>query len=271
MSVVVAVKDKQFNRYVLGADTQITFGTDYKTELSDGESKIITYQVGDYPKVLFGGVGRYKTLQILSFTKLISADDFIDNPNGFTAEWVFTVLVPRIQSIFLPLGLMTKSSDTEEELCMPNSFLFACEDKCYYITGDGCVHTIDDCWAIGSGAPLALGAIKNCDENPFKKVARAIRSTSEVIISVNDIIDYDVTIDIGKEKDYLATFDFDGVEKYWKEYLEQEETEENTCAALLKMYENSQKEFRAYKDIVKSIVDEDTFTKITTTYIEKEE
>lgn len=269
MSVVIAVKDEQFGRYIMGADTQMSFGEDYKRDMSDGESKIISYQVGDYPKVLLGGAGRYKTLQILSLTKLISADDFVDNPNGFSLEWVFTVLVPRMQSIFAPLGLMMKSPDNDQELWMPNSFIFACQDKCYYINGEGCVHPIEDCWAIGSGAPLALGAIKNFDENPMKKIARAITSTSEVITSVNDTIDYDMTIDIGNEKDYLSTFDFEGVEKYWVEYKEKQQEIENTETALLKLYEDTRAEFSAYVEAVKSVVDEETLSKISAAYDKK--
>lgn len=266
MSVVIAVKDEQFGRYILGADTQISFGEDYKADMGDGESKIMTYQIGNYPKVILGGVGRYKPLQVLSFTQLISADDFVSNPDGFSMEWVFTILVPRIQSIFIPLGLMVKNPENEAELCFPNTFLFACQDKCYYICGDGCVHTVDDAWAIGSGGPTAFGAIKNFDENPLKKVVRAITSTSQLHVSVNDTIDIEVTKEIGKEKQYFDAFDFEGVEKYWAEYKKQEEEQLNAETALLNLVRKSQAQFSAYKEIVKSIVDEETFSKISAAY-----
>lgn len=266
MSVVIAVKDEQFGRYIFGADTQVSFGEDYKLDMGDGESKIITYQVGNYPKAILGGVGRLKTLQILSFTQLLNADDFASNPDGFSMEWVFTVLVPRIQSMFIPLGLMTKGGDDGQELFFPNTFLFACQDKCYYICGDGCVHTVEDAWAIGSGGPTAIGAIRNFDENPLKKIARAITSTSQIHASVNDIMDIETTIDVGEEKKYFDTFDFEGLEAYWKEYIAKQQEEEDNMTALLKLYEDTRAEFSAYVDIVKSVVDEETFSKISAAY-----
>ena len=254
MSVVVAVKDKRFNRYIMCADTQLSFGG-LKKAMGEGQSKVIQYQVGNFPRAILGGVGRYKTLQILSLTSLLNADDYVNNPHGFSLEWVFTVLVPRIQSIFTPLHLMVHDKDNPDELIMPNSFLFACQDKCYYITGEGCVHPIADGWAIGEGSTLALGAITDVIENPFKKASRAVKTASQVYQSINDSVDYAVTVDVGEEQDYILQDDFDGLDKYWDKFMTTMQKEEDTRA-----------QFSAYVEVVKSIVDEETFSKISAAY-----
>ena len=256
MSVVVAVYDEINDRYVLGADTQVSAG-DLKYSLPANESKIWEYNVGgNFPKIIVGGAGMLRAMQVVQYTTLFCADDFLEYPDGFDCKWMCNEFVPRLLGALGLVGLLIDKRDEETGMtvkAMPCSFIIAYNNKCFTVSPDCVIKEIEDYGAIGSGNVVAYGGLyQSKGENPFKRVKEA---AGEHTIYVNKEVDFFTTEDIKGEEEFLIKEDYEGLEKFW------EETKIRQEANYLDLIH-----YREFKQLVKSKVSDELWEDIQTEF-----
>lgn len=179
MSVVIAVHDK--DRFVIGADKQASTGG-----TKDHASTKI-WQVSDLPGAVMGGVGSARASQIIQYSHIIDKNNLDVEP---TTEFIVCSLAPVIAATLKDAGI-TFSSD-EEVNCplMPNSFIFAYQDKAWMIWNDLSVTEIGDYFTIGSGADVANGVLyATPGKNPFERIVTCIDAAAESTLFVDHGVD----------------------------------------------------------------------------------
>jgi len=180
MSLVIAIKDK--DRIVLGGDKQTSAGNN-KDHLA---TKI--WEVPGLPGAIMGGVGSFRASQIIQYVDLIDKNSL---SNNLSIEWVVKYLAPTIYATLEANGVnCTQGEEGFETRMMPNSFLFAYEDKAWMIWNDLSVTELLDYMAIGSGADIARGVLfATPDKNPFERIITAIDAAAESTVYVDDGVD----------------------------------------------------------------------------------
>lgn len=155
MSVVVAIKEKGI--IYMAADTQVTFGDSKRHLKTDSLQKI--WAVEDTPHCIMGGVGNARDLNLIRYctNELIPEARVLDKHIT-----VGTIMLNTVPIIFESIRSYTKLvTGAETDIPMTSEFLIACGDKLFNISPDGTVEEVLDYIAIGSGADVALGSLKN--------------------------------------------------------------------------------------------------------------
>lgn len=184
MSLVVAIKDK--DRIVLGADKQVSTG-DSKAHTS---TKI--WQVEELPGAVMGSVGSARASQVIQYSNVI--DRNLVNEADLSTDFIICSLAPMIAAGLKQNGISLENK--EENVCdmMPNSFIFAYQDRAWMIWNDLSVTEIGEYLAIGSGSDVARGALfATKNKNPFERIVTAIDAAADSTLFVDDGIDMLVT------------------------------------------------------------------------------
>ena len=184
MSLVVAIKDK--DRIVLGADKQVSTG-DSKAHTS---TKI--WQVEELPGAVMGSVGSARASQVIQYSNVI--DRNLVNEADLSTDFIICSLAPMIAAGLKQNGISLENK--EETVCdmMPNSFIFAYQDRAWMIWNDLSVTEIGEYLAIGSGSDVARGALfATKNKNPFERIVTAIDAAADSTLFVDDGIDMLVT------------------------------------------------------------------------------
>jgi len=205
MSVVVAIK--QEGRVYLGADSQVTKGGTRRTLKNPNNYKI--WKVKGANNCLMAHVGNVRDANVVrimndAVDQLAQCQDCVD------FEFVVGDLVPHIIHQLHSFGYVAKE-EGKEFSGMNSEFLFAYEDKLFHINGDGCVIEVDDCIAIGSGAPEAIGSVLSTaeEEDPRARIVKAIKASAAndiyvdypIVLADTETTDFDVIYESGREKD----------------------------------------------------------------------
>jgi len=150
MSVVVAIVDKENDRVIMGADSQVTYGSTKQTLKNENNYKIFRSR----NNVLFGIVGTLRGSNILK-----CEEDLVDELSALKGKidfkYVVTKLVPKIFKIMKDNKLLIEEDNKETYL--PIDILFAYKGTLFEISGDGSVIQIEDYIAIGSGYKQSIG------------------------------------------------------------------------------------------------------------------
>jgi ATP-dependent protease HslVU (ClpYQ) peptidase subunit len=180
MSLVVAIKNK--NRFVIGADKQVSTG------LSKDHTAIKLWNLAELPDAIMGSVGTIRAMQVIQYSDIIDKNCFGEE---ITTEFIVKSLVPTIVATLEGNGVDCSEGDEKKSIkYMPNSFIFAINDKAWLIWNDLSVTEIVDTMAIGSGSDIAKGALyATKDKDPFSRIVTCIDAASETTLYVDDGID----------------------------------------------------------------------------------
>jgi len=206
MSLVIAIKDK--DRIVLGADKQVSSG-DSKEHTS---TKI--WQVDELPGAIMGSVGSARASQIIQYSNIIDKNLL---SNDISTDFVICSIAPTIAAGLKQNGINIDAKD--DGICdmMPNSFIFAYQDRAWLIWNDLSVSELGEYLAIGSGSDVAKGALfATKKQNPFERIVTAIDAAADSTLFVDDGIDLLVTdVHDGDQKDIAKAlgFELEEVEK----------------------------------------------------------
>ena len=151
MSVVVAIK--QGNKIYMGADSQVTRGGTRLSLSNPNNYKI--WKVKGVENCLMASVGDLRDACVIRIMNgLVREIDALKGEVDF--EYVVGRIVPLIKEELIDYGYIKKDGVFEG---FESSYLFAFEDKLFYINRDASVIEIDDCIAIGSGSNEAIGSL----------------------------------------------------------------------------------------------------------------
>lgn len=180
MSVVIAIKDKENNRIVMGADKQ---GSQDNLKVGN-MSKI--FKLDGYENICVGSVGMLNILQAVQYS-----DNLIDRATYYEgnidSKYLFNEFYPNIKSMLVDTGRL-KAEDYTEPL--ENQFVVAINDKMWLVDGDGGVMEGDEYIVIGSGEEVAIGSLEATKTDlPKVRIEKAIKACSENTLYVNNKID----------------------------------------------------------------------------------
>jgi len=197
MSLVIAIRDK--DRIVLGSDKQSSYGVNKQHDAT----KI--WESVDIPGALIGGVGMMRASQIIQYNKIVDLNELSDT--GLTTEFIINSVVPGIVSQLQSHGVFCgqiEEKDVGSSIMIPNTFIFAFEDRAWIISPDLSVSELGDYLAIGSGSDVANGALyATPDKNPFERIVTSIKAAAETTLFVDDEIDFLVTKPYAKDEQAL--------------------------------------------------------------------
>ena len=200
MSLVIAIKDK--DRIVFGADKQVSGAG------SKSHNTIKIWDVPELPGAIMGGVGSLRASQVIQYSKLIDLNAMADSSSGtIDTSYIITVLVPQIVLQLQSAGVCCIAEDGVEEktLVLPNSFLFAYEDRAWMIWNDLSVSEIEDYLAIGSASDVAKGVLfATTDKNPFDRIVTCIDAAAEATLYVDHGIDFLATKFYDKDRSAMC-------------------------------------------------------------------
>ena len=184
MSVVVAIKEK--DKIYIGADSQVTKGGTRTTLHNPNNYKI--WKVDGSDNCLMGHVGNLRDANIIRLMNNV-VDDYDEFYKRVDYRFVVKYLVPTIVKQ-LKDAMFLKAPDDFVDY-MDSSYLFAYQNKLFYINSDCSVIEIDDYIAIGSGANEAIGSLHSTiGEDPKTRIIKAIKSSA-----ANDIyVDYPIIL-----------------------------------------------------------------------------
>ena len=155
MSVVMSVK--QGDRIWLGADTQVTCGSDRFNQLSQNDFKIAKMDNG----VLIAMTGETVTSQAL----LAHPEWFtVDEKKGLTKEHIVTKIIPKIYETLEEEELLERG-DRGTPPIMKIRMLLAYKDRLFEICRDLQVIRYEDYQATGSGANAVIYGLSRIDKN----------------------------------------------------------------------------------------------------------
>jgi len=195
MSLVVVIKDK--DRVIMGADKQASTGA------TKDHAATKVWEVRDLPDAIMGGVGSMRVNQIIQYSDIIDKNDLM---YGVTTEFIIKSLVPTLLATLESNGICCTIQDDDlpaKAKVIPNTFVFAYEDRAWVIWSDLSVIEIDNYFAIGSGSEVANGALYATPTlNPFERIVTSIEAAAEVTLFVDNGIDL-IATDYYKEDDAL--------------------------------------------------------------------
>ena len=184
MSLVIAIRNK--DRIVLGSDKQTSTG------VTKDHTATKIWEVQDLPGAIMGGVGSCRVSQVIQYSNIVDLNDVREN--GIDITYVINSLVPYIVGTLKSHGvncnLKTKELDGDESTFIPNTFLFAYEDRAWMIWNDLSVTELQDYLAIGSGSDVANGALfATPEKNPFTRIVTSIDAAAETTLFVDNGVD----------------------------------------------------------------------------------
>jgi len=184
MSVVVAIKKE--NKVYMGADSQVSKGGTRLSLSNPNNYKV--WKVKGVENCLMGSVGNLRDACVIRIMHgLVREIDAIKGDIDF--EYVVGRIVPLIKEELTDYGYLKKDALFDG---FDSSFLFAYEDKLFYINSDASVIEIDDCIAIGSGSNEAIGSLitSSNEEDCEQRIVKAIKSSA-----AHDIyVDYPIVL-----------------------------------------------------------------------------
>ena len=197
MSVVVAIKKD--GKVYMGADSQVSKGGTRLSLTNPNNYKI--WKVKGVENCLMGSVGNLRDACVVRVMRgLVREIDAIKDEVDF--EYVVGRIVPMIREELIDYGYIKKDGVFEG---FDSSFLFAYQDKLYYINSDASVIEIDDCIAIGSGSSEAIGSLLTSMniEDSKERIIKAIKSSAThdiyvdypIILSDTESTDFDVLME----------------------------------------------------------------------------
>lgn len=172
MSVVVAIK--QGNKIYMGADSQVTRGGTRLSLSNPNNYKI--WKVKGVENCLMASVGDLRDACVIRIMNgLVREIDALKGEVDF--EYVVGRIVPLIKEELIDYGYIKKDGVFDG---FESSYLFAFEDKLFYINRDASVIEIDDCIAIGSGSNEAIGSLitSSKEEDSEQRIVKAIKSSA---------------------------------------------------------------------------------------------
>lgn len=183
MSVIVAIKEN--DKIYIGCDSQATKGGTRTTLKNKNNYKV--WKVIGVDNCLMASVGALRDACVIR-----TMDNLITEYNiykkqicySFVVNRIIPDIIERLQDVHY-----LKKSDVFE--CMDSSYLFAYENKLYYIGCDGSVVEVDDCVAIGSGKNEAIGSLlTSIGQDPEERIIKAIKAsaTSDIYVDYPIII-----------------------------------------------------------------------------------
>lgn len=185
MSLVVAIKDQ--DRFIIGADKQVTYGASYQT--SHTGTKV--WLVNSYKGAVMAAVGDARTNQVIRY-----ADIMVDRnrlpETGFDEKYVSDVIVSMIAENLKQAGIDTMVTDElgKDIMSFESQFLFAYGDKCWKIDPNGYVTEVNDFIAIGCAQDVAVGSLmENVGLDPFTRICHCIKNASLVNAAVDDAVE----------------------------------------------------------------------------------
>jgi ATP-dependent protease HslVU (ClpYQ) peptidase subunit len=148
---------KQGDRIWLGADTQVTCGSDRFNQLSQNDFKIAKMDNG----VLIAMTGETVTSQVL----LAHPEWFtVDEKKGLTKEHIVTKIIPKIYETLEEEELLERG-DRGTPPIMKIRMLLAYKDRLFEICRDLQVIRYEDYQATGSGANAVIYGLSRIDKN----------------------------------------------------------------------------------------------------------
>lgn len=180
MSVVVAIK--QEGKVFIGADSQVTKGGTRQTLNNPNNYKIWKVRGADH--CLMAHVGAVRDANVIRIMRGL-VDELTILRDEVDFEYMVAQIVPTILDQLRRYRYIGDSS-SEAFSAMESDFLFAYKDRLFLINRDGCVIEVDDCIAIGSGSPEAIGSVLSTDSaSPEERIIKAIRATAAADIYVD--------------------------------------------------------------------------------------
>lgn len=200
MSLVIAIRDKENNRVILGADKQGTVGGN-RTHSAQKIWEVEGAPTANGERVLMGGVGLIRALQIMQYNPIPFDRNLLEENGAFTTAYLSTDFVELIVEYLTAKGITTSIEDEGQKMvASPNAYIIAQGDKAWMIGQDLSVEEVDDFIAIGSGADIARGVLRNTQGlHPFERIARAIEAASEETTSVDDFVEILATKDLPED------------------------------------------------------------------------
>lgn len=205
MSVVVAIKENGI--VYMAADTQITIGDSKRHLKTDSLQKI--WAIQDIPHSLMGGVGLARDLNLIRYctSELIPEARVLDGNID-----VGTIMLNTVPVVFESIRNYTKLvTGSENDIPIVSEFIIACGDKMFDISADGTVEEVLDYIAIGSGADVAMGSLKNSEGySVYDRLIMALEAAADNNLYVSEpyvCIDtdkcelQDLYLDAGEEDD----------------------------------------------------------------------
>ena len=198
MSVVVAIKEN--GKVYIGADSQCTRGSTRRTLSNANNYKI--WRVPDTEHCLMAHVGLIREANVARVARDLVPE--ICQIKGLV-DFSFVVkhLIPRLFNEFEENRILRKDEDVP---VFESSFLFAYEDKLFYISKNATVLEIDDYCAIGSGECEAIGSLLSTEgESCEKRIKKAIKASA-----ASDIyVDYPIIIADTRETTFNVYYEKD--------------------------------------------------------------
>lgn len=173
MSVVVAYKDIDRDRVIVGCDSQVTRGG-YKSTLQNKNNWKI-FKPMDNENLIIGVVGDLRDINLLSLEKnLIDELTIIKGEVDF--KYIVKTIVPKIFKILIDNKRIKIKDGVVDDMC--SSVLFVYKNKIYGIYSDGAVIEYEDFCALGSGEQLAYGSLNSYNGSDAQDaVVDAIKSS----------------------------------------------------------------------------------------------
>lgn len=207
MSVVVAIKED--GKIYLGADSQCTSGGTRRSLSNPNNYKI--WKVKNAPNCIMGHVGNVRDANVIKIIPNM-VDELTILKNQVDFEYMVSDVVPHIIYQLERRNYIKKEPVFDG---LDSSFVFAYEDKHFYISGDASVIEIDDCIALGSGKSQATGSLLcTSGEKPFDRIIKAIKASA-----ANDIyVDYPIILTDTESCEFTVLYEAD---------LKEEDKDEN--------------------------------------------
>lgn len=201
MSLVIAIKDKENKRVILGADKQGTVGGN-RTHSAQKIWEVEGAPAAGGERVLMGGVGLIRALQIMQYNQLPFDRNLLGEDGAFSTAYFSTEFAEIIVELLNAKGINTTIEDEGQKMiASPNAFIIAQGENAWMIGQDLSVEEVDDFIAIGSGADIARGVLRNTtDLHPFERIARAIEAAAEETTSVDDFVEVLATKDLPEDE-----------------------------------------------------------------------
>lgn len=192
MSVVIAIKDKENDRFILGADKQVSGMNSKETNANK-----VWYLADSAGECCMGGVGTLRANQIIQYTQGLIDWNIIYSKGDIDTGYVVLYLTEALYQALNKHGGADDSLDApvssplSTTKFLPNEFIFAYQSKCWVIHQDLSVTEVQDYIAIGSGNEIALGSLDETVGQPiFDRITKAIDKAAERTLYVNHEIDF---------------------------------------------------------------------------------
>lgn len=182
MSLVIAIKNDGGN-YILGADSQVTYGN----LMFHNSSKLHKFEKLN---IVIGTVGDLRFSNLIKnnedlFKDLIK-DDKIDKKYLMTE---FTKKLCTYLKEYYNDAIRKDDNGTDESVMKRNAFIIAHKDEAFYVFGDYSILEINGVGAIGCADEFALGCIESMLIFSKLDISRIIQETIKMASRIIDGVD----------------------------------------------------------------------------------